>query len=212
MNRYNSFRLRAISVALVIISVNFLVNSQISTPCTTSMISSFTPCVNFITGSTGNGSSPTSGCCDSLRSLMGTSIDCACLVITANVPFQLPINRTLSLSLPRACNMGGMPVQCKASGSPPPAPGPAILGPNSRSLPPTAASPLTPRASKAVAAVPKSETAMDLTPESPPMESEAPTTNQGIRPVLTPSAFAPSYISLSPLFLVLIGTMVLKSY
>ncbi|KAJ0054448.1 hypothetical protein Pint_03279 [Pistacia integerrima] len=109
------------------------------------MISTFTPCLNFITGSTGNGGSPpTQSCCDSLQSLMSTSTDCACLVINANVPLQLPINPTLSLGLPQACNMGGVPIQCKAaSGSPLPAPGPKILGPPA--LSPLAASALSPR-------------------------------------------------------------------
>ncbi|KAJ7972768.1 Non-specific lipid-transfer protein-like protein [Quillaja saponaria] len=221
MDQFNSFRLRAISAALIIMSVN-LVNGQISTPCTTSMISSLTPCINFITGSSGNGSAvPTSGCCDSLKSLVSSSTDCSCLLITGSVPFQLPINRTLAISLPRACNMGSVPIQCKASGSPLSAPGPAIFNPTSPSLSPTAApaSPLSPRASKAVAtapvAVPKTEIPLDLTPASPPAESEAPTrSTTGIRPVLTPSASASSYniIALSPLIVVFTGFIVLKSY
>ncbi|KAF6134879.1 hypothetical protein GIB67_002280 [Kingdonia uniflora] len=104
------------------------VNGQITTPCTTSMISSFTPCMNFITRSTGNGSSPTSDCCGSLKSLVGSSMECACLILTASVPFQLPINRTLAISLPRACNMGGVPVQCRGPDSVL-APSPAAISP-----------------------------------------------------------------------------------
>ncbi|MBA0771495.1 hypothetical protein Gotri_007002 [Gossypium trilobum] len=137
MEGFKVLHLIAILSTLSMVSVN----GQISTACTASMISSFTPCLNFITGSSGNGSSsPTQGCCGSLKSLMSTSMDCACLIITASVPFQLPINRTLALGLPRACNMGGVPVQCKvfneisdsltphflhfaASGTPLPAPG-----------------------------------------------------------------------------------------
>ncbi|KAB2050665.1 hypothetical protein ES319_A12G003400v1 [Gossypium barbadense] len=119
MEGFKVLHLIAILSTLSMVSVN----GQISTACSASMISSFTPCLNFITGSSGNGSSsPTQGCCSSLKSLMSTSMDCACLIITASVPFQLPINRTLALSLPRACNMGGVPVQCKASGTPLPAP------------------------------------------------------------------------------------------
>jgi hypothetical protein len=102
---------------LLITSVK-LVLGQISTPCTTSMISSFTPCANFITGSTNyNGLiTPSSSCCDSLESMMSTSMDCACLLISANVPFQLlPINRVLSFFLPSACNLNGLPSQCKGT-------------------------------------------------------------------------------------------------
>ncbi|CAN1233191.1 Non-specific lipid transfer protein GPI-anchored 16 [Linum perenne] len=89
------------------------------------MITSFSPCLNFITGSTNNGASPTAMCCDALKGLVSSSMECACLLVTANVPLQLP--RPVSVSLPRACKMG-VPLQCKASGSPLPAPGPAVLG------------------------------------------------------------------------------------
>ncbi|KAJ4727442.1 Non-specific lipid-transfer protein-like protein [Melia azedarach] len=195
MEGLKTFHLLALIVATFsVISVN----GQINTPCTTSMISSFTPCINFITGSTSNGSStPTQSCCDSFKSLTSASMDCACLVITANVPVQLPINRTLSLSLPRACNMGGVPVQCKASGSPLPAPGPALLG---QTPGPVDASPLSPQASKAVAPA--------------PVESEAPTRSE-IRPVLTPpppSASHRSYISPPSILLLFIGIMIFNCH
>ncbi|KAK8506215.1 hypothetical protein V6N13_002853 [Hibiscus sabdariffa] len=202
MEGFMALQLIAVLSTLSIVSVN----GQISTACTASMISTFTPCLNFITGSSGNGSSsPTQGCCGSLKSLMSSSMDCACLVFTANIPLQLPINRTLALSLPRACNMGGVPVQCKASGTPLPAPGPVpfLLPPT---LPPTAASPLSPGASKAA---PESDTPLDLAPASPPPEEddepEAPsaTLNPRIRPVIQPSASSLSYVS-PPLVLTLL--------
>lgn len=101
---------------LILISSIKSVNGQISTPCTFSMITNFTPCLNFITGSSNNGSSsPTRGCCSSLKSLMSSGMDCACLLISANVPFQLPINRTLAAFLPRACNLNGLSIQCKCT-------------------------------------------------------------------------------------------------
>ncbi|CAN6561279.1 unnamed protein product [Malus baccata var. baccata] len=188
-----------IPITLLIISLR-LVNGQISTPCTASMISSVTPCANYITGSTSNGGSPTAGCCSSLKSLMGTGMDCACLLITGGVPVQLPINRTLALSLPRA-----------SSGSPLPAPGPSLLGPTP---PPTVSS--SPRASKAVASgpAPESGTSGDLQPASPSDEPEAPTqSTQGIgRPQLTPSASSFSYVSPPSVLLIMLGIMVFNSY
>ncbi|XVF21740.1 hypothetical protein REPUB_Repub12eG0116100 [Reevesia pubescens] len=215
MEGFKVFQLIAILSTLSFISVN----GQISTACTASMIARFTPCLNFISGSTSNGSSPTQGCCDSLKSLMSSSIDCACLIVTASVPFQLPINRTLALSLPRACNLGGIPVQCKASGTPLPAPGPVpfLLPPTP---PPTAASPLSPGASKAsaegpAAPPPQSDTPLDLTPASTPEEEpEAPsaTVNPGIRPVLQPSASNPSYNSPPLILVLLIGINIFKFY
>ncbi|KAK7345836.1 hypothetical protein VNO77_16448 [Canavalia gladiata] len=123
------------------------------------MINGVTPCVNLITGSTNNGLTPSATCCDSLVSLMSNSMECMCLVISANVPFPLPINQLLSLFLPQACNLTAMPALCKASASPLPAPGPALLGSNNPTVPPIAASPLRPQVSKtiAVAETPKSE-------------------------------------------------------
>ncbi|XVF32545.1 hypothetical protein REPUB_Repub17cG0091500 [Reevesia pubescens] len=106
MEGFKVFQVIAILSILPIISVK----GQVSTACTASMISNFTPCLNFITRSTGNGTSPTQSCCDSLKSLINSSKDCACLIVTANVPFQLPINRNSALGLPGAC---GVPVQCK---------------------------------------------------------------------------------------------------
>ncbi|CAK7346553.1 unnamed protein product [Dovyalis caffra] len=50
--------------------------------------------------------------------------------------------------------MNGVPLQCKASGTPLPAPGPVLLGPT---LPPSAAGPASPQASKAVALAPAPE-------------------------------------------------------
>ncbi|XP_065861128.1 non-specific lipid transfer protein GPI-anchored 16-like [Euphorbia lathyris] len=193
-----------ISVFLVI-----SVNGQISTPCTSSLISSFTPCINFITGSSNNGTSPTRSCCNALASLMSSSTDCACLLITANVPVQLPINRTLALSLPRACRMSGVPLQCKASGTPLPAPGPVLLGPT---LPPPAASPLSPRASKAVAMAPAPEFGTASEPASPPEPIEAPPTTGGSRPLLNPSASMPPLNSPPISLLLLIAIMVFKYY
>lgn len=108
-----NFQSIAISAyVLVLICSVKSVNGQISSPCTFSVITSFTPCLNFITGSTNSGSStPTSGCCSSLKSLLSSGSDCACLLINANVPL-LPINRTLAISLPRACRVN-VPIQCK---------------------------------------------------------------------------------------------------
>ncbi|ESQ36378.1 hypothetical protein EUTSA_v10008963mg [Eutrema salsugineum] len=107
-------------------STPILIIAQINTPCSPNMLSSVSGCMDFLTG---GGNSPTTGCCGALKSLTGTGMDCLCLIVTANVPLNIPINRTLAISLPRACGMPGVPVECKASAAPLPAPGPASLGP-----------------------------------------------------------------------------------
>ncbi|KAK6141444.1 hypothetical protein DH2020_024804 [Rehmannia glutinosa] len=111
------------AILFFIASLVFRTNAQISTPCTSSMINTFTPCLNYVTRSSGTGSSPTQECCNSLKSLMSDSVDCGCLIVTGNVPVSIPfVNRNLAISLPRMCG-SSVPVQCKASGDPLPAPG-----------------------------------------------------------------------------------------
>ncbi|XP_054804058.1 non-specific lipid transfer protein GPI-anchored 16-like [Prosopis cineraria] len=205
MEQLKAFHMAVISaVLMVILGGNSAVTGQINTPCTTSMISSFTPCANLITGSTNNGAVPSSTCCESLRSLVNTSVDCACLVISASVPFQLPFSSTLALSLTRACNMNAVPAQCKASGSPLPAPGPAVIGRNGPRLGPTAAaSPWSPQASedKGEAKISRfgsrrlAQAQASLAPA--PVEMEEPTTTPGIRPVFTPPSSSSNPLSLS---------------
>lgn len=84
---------------------------MITTACTSSLISSFTPCLNFLSGSTNDGGSPTAECCRSVASLVSSSTECACLILTGNVPFSLPITRTLAILLPRLCR-SPVPLQC----------------------------------------------------------------------------------------------------
>ncbi|KAI3927363.1 hypothetical protein MKX01_027594 [Papaver californicum] len=61
-----------------------------NTSCITSMLSGFTPCLNYITQSSGgNGSTPatpSSECCSSLKSIANSGMNCACLIVTGNVP------------------------------------------------------------------------------------------------------------------------------
>ncbi|KAL8105072.1 non-specific lipid transfer protein GPI-anchored 20-like isoform X1 [Apium graveolens] len=191
--------LPALTVAIILLILP--VHGQINTACSPSALTSFTPCINFITNSTANGTSPTTDCCNSLKSIATSSTDCLCLIVTASVPFQIPINRTLAIALPRACNMPGVPLQCKASSSPLPAPGPAALAP-------TLSPGFSPSASPKASSVPEAQSpAMTTNPNAtpaltPPSDTARdPTTNSGIRPVLNPSA-ASALFSSPPEFLV----------
>ncbi|CAA2976178.1 Hypothetical predicted protein [Olea europaea subsp. europaea] len=205
--------LNAVLILSLLLLSAFRVNGQINTACTSSMISSFTPCFNYLTGSSGSGSSPTAECCNSLKNLTSDSMDCTCLIVTGNVPVSIPfISSILAISLPRMCN-STVPLQCKATGVALPAPGPALFAPTQA---PVAHAPHAhrPRASKAAAAAPPpAETPLDITPAAPPEVSLAPTENPGIRPVLTPnSASNPSIVSLSSLLTLLVGIMVIKLF
>uniref|UniRef100_A0A7N0V800 Bifunctional inhibitor/plant lipid transfer protein/seed storage helical domain-containing protein n=1 Tax=Kalanchoe fedtschenkoi TaxID=63787 RepID=A0A7N0V800_KALFE len=188
--------LQALFVAAMVL--NSQVCGQITTPCTAPLTNMVTPCMNFLTNSSGNGTSPTAGCCNALKSLTSTGLDCVCLLLTASVPFQLPINRTLAASLPRACNMPGVPVQCKgAAGAPLPAPGPAAFAPNQA---PSPAGSIIPGA-----VTPSLAPSSDI-PTPPTDDSNTP----AIRPALTPSA-ATTSTGLSPaLILMALGALVMK--
>lgn len=102
-----------VPILAMIVVLIIPVYGQINSPCSASMISSFSPCMNFVTNSSANGTSPTADCCNSLKSLTSGGMDCLCLILTGNIPFQMPVNRTTVISLPRACNMASVPVQCK---------------------------------------------------------------------------------------------------
>ncbi|CAJ1926158.1 unnamed protein product [Sphenostylis stenocarpa] len=178
------------------------VYAQVTTPCNASMMNSvFNPCMNFLTNSSVNGSSPSAECCNSIKSLTSDGMDCLCLIVTGNVPFSIPINRTLAISLPRACNMPRLPLQCKTSGSPLPSPGPGAFGPSfSPSLSPEASS-ILPSPSLA----PVSDT------NPPPLTPSSATTGSG-RSDLTPSSAVSSNRFLPSVVLFALGFAVLKHY
>jgi hypothetical protein len=104
----------AVAVAVLLLSTAAAVSGQtVATSCTASLISTFTPCLNFVTGSTNGGGSPTQQCCRAVAGVVRTAQDCACLILTGNVPFGLPINRTLAISLTRICKSLSVPLQCR---------------------------------------------------------------------------------------------------
>ncbi|TKY51175.1 YLS3 protein [Spatholobus suberectus] len=200
--------------------------AQISPPCNASLLGTFfTPCMNVLTNSSANGTSPSTECCSALKSLTSGSMDCFCLIVTGSVPFRIPVNRTLALSLPRACNMPGVPVQCKASGSPLPAPGPVSLGPfPSPASAPSAPSGFIPTPGPQASTVlpspispslaPLSDTTPSLvTPPSPSADSGNPSVSTGSgRTNLTPSSAMTSYNVPPSLLFIALGFAVLKYY
>ncbi|GJZ50541.1 non-specific lipid-transfer protein-like protein [Tanacetum coccineum] len=196
-----AFRCLVFALAVALCSIVVPVYSQINIPCSPSMITSFTPCLSFLSNSTTNGTAtPTTDCCNSLKSLTSGGTDCLCpLFVTregevCGSTFQIPINQSLAISLPRACKMPSVPLQCKA-----PAPifptGPAALvpaqAPGSSSTIPEALSPTSaPESDKTPSLTPESDTTPNLTPPTTGVDSGVPTTNAGSRPTVTPSAAA----------------------
>ncbi|KAM7278829.1 hypothetical protein ACFE04_005963 [Oxalis oulophora] len=215
MECFNFFRATVFLVTVALLVLGLPVFGQVTTPCSPTMISSVTPCMNFLSNSTANSTSPSADCCNSLKSLTSKSMDCLCLIVTASVPFQVPINRTLTISLPRACNMPGVPLQCNASRAPAPAPGPAAL------FGPTLSPQATPSPGALVTPGPTSSAQAplsDTTLPSPPVTSDTPgsTTTGRSRSVDQPtssSAAKTSYHSVLPTpMLFSLGYLLLKCY
>ncbi|KAF0909390.1 hypothetical protein E2562_035830 [Oryza meyeriana var. granulata] len=130
----------AAAVAVLAMAVPTPVSGQaVAASCTASLITSFTPCFNFITNSSnGGGGTPTADCCQSVAAMINTSTSCACLVLTGNVPLGIPINRTLAITLPKACNSMSVPLQCKDTSAQIPAAGvPVAVSPAMPPLPPS---------------------------------------------------------------------------
>ncbi|KAF3611698.1 hypothetical protein DY000_02049147 [Brassica cretica] len=143
-----------------------------------------------------NGTSPSSDCCNSLRSLTTGGMGCLCLIVTGSVPFNIPINRTTAVSLPRASNI-----------APAAAPGPAgTFGP--AMSPGPATTPIVPEPTPA-AQTPQSDATQPFTPT---VDTAGPTAGDGgstSRPSLTSS----SAYALSPSLLFFgISLVVVKFY
>ncbi|KAK8954862.1 hypothetical protein KSP39_PZI002837 [Platanthera zijinensis] len=109
---------------------------QISTACTTSLINTFTPCFDYLTGSSNGGSGPSGDCCTTFASLISSSTQCACLILTGNVPVSF--SRGSTSSRPRAGQLWALPSSAATSA---PLPAGSVDSPPPSLSPPGIASP-----------------------------------------------------------------------
>ncbi|XP_043691445.1 non-specific lipid transfer protein GPI-anchored 5-like [Telopea speciosissima] len=95
---------KGIEMGLVAIAVTMLywVGAAVAQSSCTSMIVGMAPCLSYITG---NSSNPTSSCCQQLSSVVQSQPQCLCQVVNGAATLGIPINQTLALSLPAACNV-----------------------------------------------------------------------------------------------------------
>ncbi|KAI3743124.1 hypothetical protein L1987_60827 [Smallanthus sonchifolius] len=110
----------------------------------TSVLISMSPCLNYISGNT---STPSSGCCTQLASVVRSQPQCLCQVLNGGgSSLGLNINQTQALELPKACNVQTPPTsQCNAasptnspSGTPPSSSGnPSGTGSGANTVPST---------------------------------------------------------------------------
>ena len=73
-----------------------------SSDCTNALIS-MSPCLNYITG---NSSTPSSGCCQQLASVVRSQPQCLCEAVNGGgSSMGIKVNQTQALALPGACNV-----------------------------------------------------------------------------------------------------------
>ncbi|KAA8548657.1 hypothetical protein F0562_000341 [Nyssa sinensis] len=84
-----------------------------SSSCTNVLIS-MSPCLNYISG---NSSTPSSGCCTQLATVVRSQPQCLCEVLNGGgSSLGLNINQTQALALPGACNVQTPPTsRCNAA-------------------------------------------------------------------------------------------------
>lgn len=84
--------------------------AQSQSSCTNVLVS-LSPCLNYITG---NSSTPSSGCCSQLASVVRSQPQCLCQVLSGGgSSLGININQTQALALPVACKVQTPPTsQC----------------------------------------------------------------------------------------------------
>ncbi|XP_010649925.1 non-specific lipid transfer protein GPI-anchored 5 isoform X2 [Vitis vinifera] len=113
----------ALAVGLVLVAVTMLWPGTAAQSSCTSVIISMSPCLNYISG---NSSTPSSGCCTQLASVVRSQPQCLCEVLNGGgSSVGININQTQALALPGACNVQTPPLsRCNAAS---PADSPAAM-------------------------------------------------------------------------------------
>ncbi|KAJ1405172.1 Plant lipid transfer protein/Par allergen [Sesbania bispinosa] len=108
---------RGFVLCLVMVLVAIMWTQSAAQSSCTSTLTSLSPCLNYIMGSS---STPSASCCSQLSSVVQSSPQCLCSVLNGGgSSFGITINQTLALSLPGACKVQTPPVsQCKAGNGP----------------------------------------------------------------------------------------------
>lgn len=98
-------------MVLVIMSILCAGAAAQSSSCSSALVS-LSPCLNYIAG---NSSTPSSGCCSQLASVVSSQPQCLCEVLNGGASsLGITINQTQALALPTACNVQTPPItQCK---------------------------------------------------------------------------------------------------
>ncbi|CBI28713.3 non-specific lipid transfer protein GPI-anchored 5 [Vitis vinifera] len=101
------------TVLTMILVASLWAGAMAQSSCT-NVIISMSPCLNYITG---NSSTPSSGCCTQLASVVRSQPQCLCEVLNGGgSSLGIQINQTQALALPTACSVQTPPIsRCNAS-------------------------------------------------------------------------------------------------
>lgn len=101
-------------LGLAVLAVLWVGAAAQSTSCTNTLVS-LSPCLNYITG---NSSTPSSGCCSQLASVVKSQPQCLCQVINGGgSSLGISVNQTQATALPGACNVQTPPISKCNGGS-----------------------------------------------------------------------------------------------
>ncbi|KAI3997922.1 hypothetical protein MKX01_038813 [Papaver californicum] len=110
--------LRIIEMVLLVVLATAFTTSVTAQSSCTNVIIGMAPCLTYITG---NSSTPSSSCCSQLTNVVQSQPQCLCSILStgAGAALGLPINRTLALALPTACNVQTPSIgRCSAANGP----------------------------------------------------------------------------------------------
>ena len=103
-------------MALVLVLVTMLWAGATAQSSCSNVLISMSPCLNYITGNT---STPSSGCCSQLASVVRSQPQCLCQVLNGgSSSLGININQTQALALPGACNVQTPPLSSCNAASP----------------------------------------------------------------------------------------------
>lgn len=89
----------AVAAAVVVMGWN---GAAAQSGCTMALVS-LSPCLNYVSG---NSSTPSSSCCSSLTSVVGSQPQCLCALLNGGASnLGIAVNQTLALALPAACKV-----------------------------------------------------------------------------------------------------------
>lgn len=96
---------------MVLVAMALLCAGAAAQSSCTSVLVNLSPCLNYITG---NSSTPSSGCCSQLASVVSSQPQCLCQVLNGGgSSLGININQTQALALPSSCNVQTPPTtQC----------------------------------------------------------------------------------------------------